>query len=214
MKREHPSDTYKELYYQIIDEVLNTICNAEPGNYCVKTRIDNISVQYAIERKFESYKEKARRYMEKEGNLDRHKLAACLCGAIIEVQPLCLRNPEGWTTINEIAAMNMGLIIVEYYMRDDFVKTLNVPKEEQLKIITHFENDFHMSFPETICDVKSYGKNLVNALFRSHSKCEEYYNGKECFRYDIWAYAKIFYHLELYNRKFMQDSYDRYLANH
>lgn len=46
---------------------------------------------------------------------------------------------------------------------------------------------------------------MENALFWSHHMCEML--KKECFHFDIWAYAKLFYHLELYNRPFISEAY-------
>lgn len=212
MKKEQPSNTYKEVYYKIVDPIFNIICNNEPIKYCVKAAVDNKSVQYAIQDSFQFYVNKTKKSMVKEGKPDRHKLAACLCGAIVKVQPLCPYSLKP-DQINETAAMYAGLLVIEYYMRYTFIKELSVPEEEQQKVLAHFKNDFYMHFPENICDIKDYGKNLINALYRSHSKCEVYRNGKECFQYDIWAYAKIFYHLELYNQQYIKESYDKYLAN-
>ncbi len=36
-------------------------------------------------------------------------------------------------------------------------------------------------------------------------------NNKECFHYDIWAYAKLFYHLELYNQPAFTTACHEYL---
>ena len=58
-----------------------------------------------------------------------------------------------------------------------------------------------MKFPdynENICDEQKYEANLLNSLYWTHQKC--HITSSECFCYDIWAYLKIYYHLELYNK--------------
>ena len=74
--------------------------------------------------------------------------------------------------------------------------------------LEYLKENFEMSFPslnQNVCDTQTYQKNLQNALYWTHSVCGPI--RRECFRYDIWAYSKIFYHLELYNKEHFQRVY-------
>ena len=57
--------------------------------------------------------------------------------------------------------------------------------------------------------IKYYEADLTNALYWTHYKCE--LTNTNCFHYDIWAYAKIFYHLELYNKPRLDEMHREYL---
>lgn len=209
METEQSKDSYRVIYKKIIDPIFDKICNAKPNEYCVKAMVGTKDVPHAIGDSLQYYLDKTQKSMVENDEPDRHKLASCLCGAIVKVRPLNSINKRE-DKINEIAAMYAGLYVIEYYMRYVFVENLPVSEEEKLKILAHFKSDFYIHFPESICDEKTYDINFVNALYRSHPRCEVYYGDKECFQFDIWAYSKIFYHLELYNQKFLEESYSRY----
>lgn len=199
---DHISQSYKLLYDNIIGELLAQICSSRI-NYCVKNR----ECLYAMGQKFDNYAEKARSNMSGT-RLDRHKLASCICGAIIEVQPL-----EGYkkATIvknaNERFALHTGLSVLKFYMIYDFLHKRNISSEKQKAMHRYLKDKFELQLPsldKNICDTQEYAENIYNALYWSHSQCD--IAQKECFRYDIWAYAKIFYHLELYNKKPFQEA--------
>lgn len=116
---------------------------------------------------------------------------------------------------NEIFALYVGLTVLKYYMTNDLTKHLqNTDPELRIKVNNYLRETFSMKLPsmaENICDTQAYEKNLSYALYRTHETCPV--TGKECFYYDIWAYAKIFYHLEMYNRKPLQKLYQEYMRS-
>lgn len=208
MSNEIPSDTYRLLYYQVIDELLAMICNQNQA-YCVKYKIGQDIMPIAIWKKFETYKEIASQKMSGH-RLDRHKLASCICAAIIEVKPL-----EGFNgaaiqkNANEIFALYVGLNVIKFYMMYDLTKEMSSQKRNA--VIRYLKEKFEIKFPtlnENICDTQEYRKNLFNALYWSHHYCD--IKANECFHYDIWAYSKIFYHLELYNEEHLKNAYNTY----
>lgn len=208
MKSYKISDTYKLLYHEIIEELLWYACNAKM-NYCVRAKTEKQETPIAIGYKYEEYKNKALANMTGE-RLDRHKLASCICGALIEVRPLVgVQGAVILKRANEILALHVGLNVIKAYMIHALLDKLDIPQEEKQKIHHYLKENFDMQFPENICDSQSYEKNLENALYWSHHKCN-YLDG-ECFNYDIWAYSKIFFHLELYNQGFLKKCYEEYL---
>lgn len=115
MKSDRITDTYKLLYFEIIEELLGHICDARI-NYCVDARDGEEEVPIAIWRKFEEYKEKTVKNMSGD-RLDRHKLASCICGAIIEIKPLVgYKGAVIARNANEILALHVGLNIIKAYM--------------------------------------------------------------------------------------------------
>lgn len=209
-----PSRTYKLLYYDIIEELFYHICSSNI-NYCVQCKIEGDKPAIAIWKKFEAYKAKALENMA-GSRLDRHKLASCICGAIIEAKPL---TGFGGATIlknaNDIFALYVGLTVLKYYMTNNLTKHLkDTDPGLQIKANRYLRDTYSMKLPsmaENICDTQGYEKNLSYALYRTHEKCPSI--GRECFHYDIWAYAKIFYHLEMYNREPLQKLYQEYLRS-
>lgn len=211
MKDKQPSDTYKMLYNFVISDTLFQICNGN-RDYCVKYFIDNDILPIAIWKKFQQYEENASKNMSGI-RLDRHKLASCICGAIIEIRPLTgnkgKKIPE---KANELLALYIGLNVIKVFMMFDILK--EIPLEQKDDVKRYLKNNFNMCLPplnENICDTQEYRKNILNALYWSHSKCDILQ--KECFHFDIWAYANIFYHLELYNRNNMQKCYQEYIKH-
>lgn len=208
MKSYKISDTYKLLYHEIIEEFLWYACNANI-NYCVRAKTEQQETPIAIGYKYEEYKDKALKNMAGK-RLDRHKLASCICGALIEVRPLVgFQGAVIKKRANEILALHVGLNVIKAYMMYDFLDKLDVPQEEKQKIHHYLQENFDMQFPGKICDSQSYEENFQNALYWSHHECR--YSDDECFDYDIWAYSKIFYHLELYNQDHLKESYEEYL---
>lgn len=203
------SNTYKHLFEGIIGLYLSHILKKFP-NYCLENR----HVPYDIEKKYNEYRNNADRCM-KSKKLDRHKLASCVCGAIIEVQPIRYLSSQAVVKgANEIFALYVGLCIIKRFMIFDILNQVSVFEERQ-RIKSYLMNHFDILLPalsDNICDTQEYEQNLVNALLWTHRECD--ISQKECFkRYDIWAYAKIFYHLELYNKPRLDNVYKEYLKN-
>lgn len=203
-----PSNTYKFFYDNIIGELFTQIFNNIP-NASVMDR----SIPFILGKKFEEYREKAANNMANP-RLDRHKLASCICGAIIEVQPIVgVNNNPIPQKINEIFALHVALNVIKYYMMYDITDSLDISSSIKNKVKTYLRDNFNMELPsikENICDTQEYESNLTNALYWTHYyKCEA--TKTDCFHYDIWAYAKIFYHLELYNKPRLKNMYAEYL---
>ncbi len=209
MRDYQPSGTYKFLYSHIIEELLFQICKRD-NNYCVK----NDKIPILIGKKFEEYRYRTLENMSGT-RLDRHKLASCICGAIIEVKPLV--GFQGATirrNANEILALHVGLNLIKFYMMYSLVYHLNISLENKNNIILYLKENFDMHFPtynENICDIQEYEENLLNGLYWTHQKCE--IARTECFHYDIWAYSKIFYHLELYNKNLIENLLSNFIKN-
>lgn len=208
-KSDKPSETFVFLYQYIIQELFSQICNNDK-NYSIKPKIGNDEIHIAIWKKFEEYKEKALLNMSGT-RLDRHKLASCICGAIIETRPL-----EGFNGAkinkyaNELFALQVGLDVIKVYM----IRDLELSDKDRNIIIEYMKDNFNMKFPSlenNICDKHDYSTNLRNALFRTHHSCN--FKKSKCFHYDILAYSKIFYHLELYNREDFKRTYQEYLKS-
>lgn len=204
MEHEILSETYRHLYNNIIGEYFSQICQSDI-NYCIK----NKNIYNEIWKKFEEYKCNAIENMS-GARLDRHKLASCLCAAIIEVKPLVgYKGAKIVKQANEILALHVGINVIKFYMMYDFLHELDISSEFQKELSTYLREQFNMQFPsENICDIQSYEENILNALYWSHQKCD--ITNRECFRFDIWAYSKIFYHLELYNKDFLSNAYHEY----
>ncbi len=198
-----PSDTYKKLYAKILGPLFKQLCEANPI-YAFKVRINNLPMPLAIWTEYNSYYEKAV-YNMKGSRLDRHKLASCICGAIIKVRPLTGVNGAPISkNANELLALYAGLGVIKFYMFDDFLETLNTSETCKAAVREFLAANFEICYPNNTLDTQIYQKNLANALFWTHSICKKV--NQECFQYDLWAYAKIFYHLELYNKPIMQQA--------
>ena len=208
MRNNEPSDTYKLLYDYIIDDLLFQITSKT--EYCVQYSPEEKSIPFVIWDKFKEYKNKALKNMSGK-RLDRHKLASCICGAIIEVKPLTSLRGKIRRNANEIFALEVGLNVIKFYMMCGLLKDI---EDDVLKFdaLRYLKEEFKMQFPsidKNICDTQNYKDNFYNSLFWSHHICD--ITNKECFHYDIWAYAKLFYHLELYNKCFLSQTYQSFL---
>ena len=198
MENDHLTDTYKLLYEYIMVDLLAGVCNAK-SKYCVRSH----GVPYELGKTYETYINRAKAKLDKK-RLDRHKLASCFCGAIIETKPLTgYQNAVIPKIANEYVALYAGMAVVKFYMINDLAD-----KEAYPYLKDHFEIKLPPS-DQNVCDTQEYVKNLGNALYWSNSECNQ--TRTECFSFDIWAYATIFYHLELYNKPFLQTVYDQYL---
>lgn len=209
MKNYQLSDTYKILFNTIIGELLSNICNSNI-NYCVRDE----EVPIDIGKRFEEYKLRASKNMT-GSRLDRHKLASCICGAIIETKPLVgYKGAVIVKNANEIFALHVGLNVLKFYMMYDLLYSSGTLVENANNVKEYLKECFNVQFPsleDNVCDIQEYELNLYNALYWTHQKCDII--NIECFQYDIWAYSKIFYHLELYNRDFLKKAYEEYIEN-
>ncbi len=211
MKDNQPSDTYKYLYKNIIENLFYQICNSNI-NYCIRYRIGQDEIHIAIWKKYKEYRDRALANMSST-RLDRHKLASCICGAIIETKPLVGYN--GATILknaNEIFALYVGLNVIKAFMQYDIYARINDSSIDKTSVYSYLKTKFNMQLPsmdKNICDIQEYRDNIVNALYWSHHNCK--FKDGNCFHYDIWAYSKIFYHLEMYNQKYIENAYQEYL---
>lgn len=210
MKTETFTGTYTYLYNAIIQDLLYQIC-CHNQNYCIRRKIGTLDFPIALEKKFEEYKNKARQNMS-GFRLDRHKLASCICGAIIEIKPISgVGGRSIGKAVNEWLAMYVGLNVIKSYMIYKLLYDQGISLEHIVEAKEYLKNNFEIKFPSNICDSRKYNENLVNALCQTHPVCK--FTRTECFQYDIWAYAKIFYHLELYNQELLQKAYQTYLQS-
>lgn len=209
MKNKQLSDTYKMLYNYVIADILFQICDKN-DDYCVKYYVGEDKLPSALWKIIQEYEAKASANMSGT-RLDRHKLASCICGAIIEIKPLVgFNGAQIPKNANEILALYIGLNVIKAFMMYDILN--DVPVEKKNEIHKYLRNNFDMRLPSldnNICDSQEYRQNIVNALYWSHFKCD--ISQKECYCYDIWAYSKIFYHLEVYNKDYFEKCYQEYI---
>lgn len=205
MSSHTPSNTFDKLYQDIISDLLNHIF-VKFHDYCVDR-----DIQYKLYEKYEKYRRIADEHMESP-KLDRHKLASCMCGAIIELQPIRrLSNPQVCPKrANELFALYVGIGIIKYFMIYDVL--YKIPSAEEKLAIKHYLKDhFEIILPnldDKICDTQEYTENLCNALLWTHTECS--YRSSECYRYDIWAYSTIFYHIEAYNKSRLENIINKF----
>lgn len=200
MNETQPSDTFVKLYNYIIVDLLVQICNSNP-NYCVKEKINNENLPNALWKIYKKYETETSENML-GSRLDRHKLASCICGAITELQPIVgLNHVKNSQSVNELLALHTALNVIKCFMMEEIFENSNDPIEIKNEINVYLKKNFELRLPhleDNICDSQEYQKNIINALFWCHRTCHTF--SRKCFRYDIWAYSKIFYHLELYNK--------------
>lgn len=189
------SSTFNKLFKEILADYLDHIFTRFP-NYCIDR-----TMKYNLYKKFDDNRKIAISHMDSP-KLDRHKLASCMCGAIIEVQPIRLLSNRQFCPprANEMFGLFSGLGIVKDFMIYDVLDNISSFKERQ-SIKLYLKDNFHVLLPtldDKICDTQEYAENLYNSLLWTHSQCN--YKASECYHYDIWSYATIFYHIESLNR--------------
>ena len=210
-----PSKTFRYLYKHIIEEVFSEICQRNL-NYSIEYKIKNIPIHYAIYEKFEEYRKITAANMA--GNrLDRHKLASCMCGTILELRPIVPYN--GATPVkkaNEFVALSISLAILKHYMIDDLIessiKSGKLTSEEEKICHNYLASNFYINFPsakENIRDLCEYNVIITNALLFNNKECT--YKSGKCLQYDVWAYSLLFYHLELYNRDILNNKFEEFV---
>lgn len=100
MTTRKPTIPFRQMYYHTADDYISKICK-NTTNYAVLPSVDKKDIVEIIWRKYEEYKAHMLKTVT-SGRLDRHKIAACLCGAIVATKPLVGRNGA------EIAKMQMN----------------------------------------------------------------------------------------------------------
>lgn len=197
------------MYYNIVDKCISEACKLP--NYAVKSEINGKPTPVSIWEKYSGYRNHMIQNV-KSKRLDRHKLASCLCGAILETQPLIgLSGTSIPNNSNEVLALFCGVYLIKFFMISETALKSGFKDEELKNFIDYLEENFTMKFPhegENICDTQQYRKNIVNALYWSHFKCDVI--NRECFKYEPWAYATIFYHLEVYNKQQFENLVNAY----
>lgn len=200
------SSTYKIFYRDIISDLLHHIF-ARFCDYCVDR-----DFQYELNKKYEKLKKAADEHMGSP-KLDRHKLASCMCGAIIELQPIRLLSNRQLCPkrANELLALYAGLGIIKDFMIYDVLCKIPSYSKERQSIKNYLKDNFKLILPsldDKICDTQEYAENLYNALLWTHNECV--FKSSECYHYDIWAYSTIFYHIESYNKIRLENLVKKY----
>lgn len=148
----------------------------------------------------------------KETMLDRHKLAACLCAAIIEVKPLIKANGKStgidYKYCNETFAVLVCMEVLKKAMVYEMAEEIK-DTQAALKFKEKLYRDYRMQYPDyRYGDKTDYLKNMCYDMGNTHELCE--HKDGECYHFDIFAYAKIFYHLEKHNRDIICDMFQEY----
>lgn len=197
--------TYMCLYNVIIGELLSEITKGD-SRYAIRDR----SAKFTIGRKIEEREKLAKEKMS-SARLDRHKLASCICGSIIEIKPLVKSKKDIpiKKRANEELALFVGSEVIKLFMIKDLLKKEKLSEEEECAARMYLKDHFTMQFPShNVRDRIEYKESLLNSLLWSHFECSTY--KKECFPFDMWAYSIIFYHLELYNQEALRQAFDNY----
>lgn len=192
-----PSKVFEQLNSEIIEELIYQILQ----NYdeiALNFGSNNIHPCILIGRKFDELRNQSKNYVT-SSRLDRHKLAACICSAIIELKPLVsAKNKKMPNNSNELLAFFTGLNLIKMYMIFDKMNGNNIDDD----LLKYLKENFDMECPtidENICDVNEYILNIANAIGRTQIYCGK--AKRVCNKFDIWAYANIFFHLEKYNQE-------------
>lgn len=194
-----------KVYGLIFDSIIVTdFILAERNGY---TEIDgargkfiNAMSKYANETISEmSHTGKMRRDDSQSIRLDRHKLAACICAAIINVRPLIKKNgePEGEDIeyVNELLAIWVSMEVLQKTMVAKMSEKI-LKKEKAYDFKEKLNQEYRMKFPpDSYGDKRDYFKNLCYDIGRTRD------------HFDVFAYSRIFYHLEMLNRVFILKNY-------
>lgn len=214
MMENQSKDSHTFLWNDVIRKILYYI--SESGlNYYIN---DPQHVRHLISNKIDEYVEMTKKSMCKNGedisqiHIDRHKFASCVCGAIIEVRPIGKVGKQWVRNTNELVALQVGIIILQRNIIFDFINTSDVSDEDKVPMTQFFKENFKMQFPsikENICEKQDYAAGLCADLSRTYHDCK--YKKDRCFHFDVFAYSKIFYHLEMKNREQLNDLYQDYI---
>jgi len=128
------------------------------------------------------------------GTIDRHKQASCLCGAVF-LSNIIVNTSGKKHNANEILSMSMGLNLLKMYMIKDKFGIWGDAEKKKICI-----EGFSFTLPgidQNTHDKKDYRENISITMRKSHHCI--YDRKKICEKFDVWAYSKIFFHLDNYN---------------
>ena len=133
--------------------------------------------------------------------LDRHKLAACICAAIINVRPLIEKNGEPVGEDVEYANDSLAVWVSMEVLQKTMLHKMS-EKISKKEIADDFKKklykEYRMKFPpDSYGDKGDYFKNLCNDIGRARD------------HFDIFAYSRVFYHLEMVNRVYILKDYKK-----
>ena len=151
--------------------------------YDLEKILANIKEQYSV------YKTMYKKDLEDtmDGKLDRHKLASCLCGAVIKTQPF--GNAIGDAELvacrypNELLAFWCGLNLLKVFLIEDY--SLDVIQRNY--IVSQYPK-----LPDTTKDKRGYLACAVYSLADLRTKEPNY-------GYDFLGNSDRFFHIERYN---------------
>ena len=204
---------YKTIYDHIIGELLEEV---KIKGYDIKGEVEELRIP--ICRKIWDYEKKTKDKMkhgskEEDKVLDRHKLVACLCAAIIEARPI----KANIRYVNEMLATTVSLGYLRYKMIILMIDEKRCPSEKEDKMREYLRDNYILGYPDNLSDEEDYRLNMYHDLTETYEQCR--YKEKSepelenvCYHFDIFAYAKIFYHLERENRKGLEEMYDAYIT--
>ena len=207
-------DNHAYLWSDVIRKVLYCISEKGP-NYRIN---DPHNMRHSICNEIDEYVKMTKKAMCKEGedvnkiNIDRHKFASCVCGAIIKARPIGKEGKQWVRNANELVALQVSMLILQRNMIYDFIGTLNISDEDKVSMKQFLIDNFQMKFPsilENICEKQDYASGLCADLSRTYNDCE--YKKGRCCHFDVFAYSRVFYYIEMYNRKRFNDVYQDYL---
>jgi hypothetical protein len=145
-----------------------------------------------------------------DGTLDVHKQSACLCGAIVKSVVLSecgwVENPVERNRFyrcflypNELFAFTsaMRLIKMSILADADFTQDMNV---DIIRVI----DAYVPYYPDKISDMHSYLSNTLYYISRFALQ-----GGAGLRLFDLGAYSTVFYHLDIENRRYVKQIYEK-----
>lgn len=182
MRRDDFDDFNEVVIKKCIDEIFKC-ANSEGLDCAIKLKSNsskNIFKNYQFQRDYI-----VSNYMEKNISvaLDRHKVAACMVYAILKTMPIKVNRricnlPEKFLLVNEYLAFYIGLNIIEMYKLDE----------------TGHHGEYQIIVPKTYYEEKNSNNTYESNLCKAWS----YIRLDSMKRFDVLAYAHIFFLLEKY----------------
>ena len=146
-----------------------------------------------------------------EINLDRHKFASCLCAAAMESQVIIGRaddKSKGYA--NEIMAFDMGIEYLYHAMLEEIADDHGLGYEQKIAFKSDAIKNYGLVYPDGHrCDEGDYRKNIIHDLRNTYERC--IHKGAVCHHFDLFAYSRIYYHLEECNRNALEQICQRYV---
>lgn len=182
---------YDDFYEEVIVKCIKDICDYHslrypdiPALQLKENRKKEIFQFYQKKRDFIKYN-----YMAKTNlvALDRHKVASCMVFAILKACPFKINRfisdlPEEILLANEYLAFFVALNIIEMYKLDD------------LKVEEGFQIIIPQTYHEKEDSANTYESNLCKAWY--------YIRIDDIEKFDVFAYANIFFLLQKYTEVF------------